>query len=227
MGSTRLPGKSMLKIGDKTLLSLVLDRLNESSMLSHIVVATTNRSEDDILVLESKNERIDVFRGSETDVLHRIAQAAKATKADEVVRVCADNPFLAIGSMDRMIRRHIDAENDLTFNGVHLKGVPPGFVSEVISMKALDAADNLARNSDEREHVTVYFKRNSDQFRIEAFEVLPRLMRSHLQLSIDTEKDLNVVRRVNAVMRADKKFVTAEEIIKVIDENPDLLSPGV
>ena len=54
MGSTRLPGKSMKKIGEKTLLSLVLDRLKESDMLSNIVVATTNRSEDNVLVFESK-----------------------------------------------------------------------------------------------------------------------------------------------------------------------------
>ena len=227
MGSTRLPGKSMQKIGEKTLLRLVLDRLKESDMLFHIVVATTNRAEDDILVLESKKARVGYFRGSDLDVLQRIAQAARANEADVVVRICADNSFLAVGCMDRMIKHHIAVKNDLTYNGVHEKGVPPGFVSEVVSIKALDTADSMAQESDEREHVTLYLKRNPDKFRIEAFEVPHTLRKPHLQLSIDTESDLNLVRRINSVLRIDKRFVSAEEILRVLEERPELLSKGV
>lgn len=227
MGSTRLPGKVMQKIGDKTLLRLVLDRLKESKMLSRIVVATTEKVEDDFIVLESKKAQVDVFRGSDLDVLNRISEAAKEYEADVVVRICADNPFLAIGSMDRMIRHHMELENDLTYNGVHDGGVPPGFVSEVLSMKALDVSDRMAEQADEREHVTVYMKRNPDRFRVEAYQVLPNLRRPHLQLSIDTDQELKLVRRINSVVRVDKRFVSAEEIIRVIDENPDLVSLGV
>ena len=48
-GSTRLPGKVLKEINEKSLLQIHLDRLKKCKLVSEIIVATTTNSEDDIL----------------------------------------------------------------------------------------------------------------------------------------------------------------------------------
>ena len=46
MGSTRLPGKVMKKIMNKTIIEILLHRLSHSCLFSKIVIATTKNKED-------------------------------------------------------------------------------------------------------------------------------------------------------------------------------------
>ena len=55
MNSSRLPGKVLKKIGDKYLIEIMLKRLEQSKMVSEIVVAISNSKGDDIL---EKNKKI-------------------------------------------------------------------------------------------------------------------------------------------------------------------------
>ena len=55
MNSSRLPGKVLKKIGDKYLIEIMLKRLEQSKMVSEIVVAISNSKDDDIL---EKNKKI-------------------------------------------------------------------------------------------------------------------------------------------------------------------------
>ena len=49
MGSTRLPGKVLMKIGNVDVLNLVTSRVRQSNSIDKIIVATTINSEDDVL----------------------------------------------------------------------------------------------------------------------------------------------------------------------------------
>src|SRR5438876_8946204 len=105
MGSTRLPGKVMMKLGRRSLLGYVATRLESASSLDEIVVATTTHFRDDILVHESEALGLNCYRGSESNVLRRYMDAATVFKADIVVRVTADNPFSDPMSIDRVVAR--------------------------------------------------------------------------------------------------------------------------
>src|SRR5436190_16686780 len=93
MGSTRLPGKVMMKLGSRSLLGYVVARLKSAASLDETVVATTTHFRDDTIVQEAECLGLRCYRGSESDVLRRYLDAATAFKADIVVRVTADNPF--------------------------------------------------------------------------------------------------------------------------------------
>ena len=48
-------------------------------------------------------EKVEIVRGSEDNVLGRYALAAERTRADIIVRVCADTPFLDPGFIDHLV----------------------------------------------------------------------------------------------------------------------------
>ncbi|MFM8451649.1 MAG: cytidylyltransferase domain-containing protein [Acidimicrobiaceae bacterium] len=88
----------LAKLGDQELLSWVLSRVCNAEELDQVVLATSTSRDDDKLAELASNFEVLVVRGSQDDVLARFTQAAKESKADLVVRVCADNPFVALFS---------------------------------------------------------------------------------------------------------------------------------
>ena len=93
-GSTRFPNKIMNKIEDETLLSIHINRIKKSKKINSIIIATTNKKNDDIIELESNNLNVSCYRGDEEDVLDRFYHAAKPYNPDFVVRLTSDCPLI-------------------------------------------------------------------------------------------------------------------------------------
>ena len=72
MGSTRLPGKILLSLGNSTVLASVINRVKNSGLINDIIVATSENRIDDLVQLEAIKNNVHVFRGSEENVLSRI-----------------------------------------------------------------------------------------------------------------------------------------------------------
>ena len=160
MGSTRLPGKVLMRLGNRTLLGYLIERLSYARTLSAIVVATTTNRRDDGIVEEARKSGVEYFRGSETDVLERYIQAAKANAAEIVVRVTGDNPFTDPSSIDRVVDQLVDG-----FDYVIEDGLPVGTTGEALTFKALEFIDRVALAARWREHVTLYAKENPNMLR--------------------------------------------------------------
>ena len=94
MGSSRLPGKTLKDVYDEPLIKRVIDRIKCSEKLNKIILATTHNSKDDILVKYARGINIDVFRGSEDNVLERVVLAAEEYSIEHIVELHGDNPFL-------------------------------------------------------------------------------------------------------------------------------------
>ena len=80
MNSTRLPGKVMKKISGKPMLWYVLNSLQYSKTLDHLVVATTKKRVDDQIVELCNKMNISVFRGNEKNVLNLFNYHRKLNK---------------------------------------------------------------------------------------------------------------------------------------------------
>src|SRR5688500_20266571 len=94
MASTRLPGKVLLPLAGRPMLSQMMRRLRSCAALDEVVVATTTSPEDDPIAALGVAEGVRGSRGSESDVLGRIADPAREHRADVVGRVTADWPQL-------------------------------------------------------------------------------------------------------------------------------------
>ena len=115
-GSTRLPNKILKTINNETLLEIHLKRLEKSKLTSEIIVATTDKKEDDLIELVAKKMNLHFFRGSEHDVLDRFYQATKNSKPDYVVRVTSDCPLIDPILIDAIIEQAILQDLDYYTN---------------------------------------------------------------------------------------------------------------
>src|ERR1700741_5503843 len=86
MGSTRLPGKVLQPVAGKPLLWHVLYRLTRCTTLDWIVVATSDNPRVDAIETFCRNDKIDVVRGPEDNVLARFKRAAEYNQAGIIVR---------------------------------------------------------------------------------------------------------------------------------------------
>lgn len=193
MGSERFPGKMLSHLGRQTLLDWVLTRVLQSKNLDQVVLATSTNKQDDQLVAAAKKFQVASIRGSETDVLDRFVLSANETKADLVVRICADNPFVAAEEIDRLILDHQAKTSDYSCNHQQKLGnnYADGFGAEILSAKLLS---ELARNTTEkshREHVTSYIWDNQSKFKINALIAPSDLAFPEVKLDVDTPEDMS------------------------------------
>jgi spore coat polysaccharide biosynthesis protein SpsF len=95
MGSSRLPGKTLKKFLDgESMLDKIIKRISQSEYTSKIIIATTTNPEDDELESYCKENKIDIFRGSDTNVALRVMQAANRFDSNYFYEVLGDNPFI-------------------------------------------------------------------------------------------------------------------------------------
>jgi len=165
MDSTRLPGKALLDLDGTPVLGRVLARLKMSNEIDGIIVCTTTRSIDGPIAEFAITSDVQLIRGDTFDVMDRAKTAAVATKADAIVRISGDSPFIDPDLVDTMVSMHRKSPCDLTTN-VYPRSFPPGMSVEVINAETLDMLDQQALSAANREHITTYFYRHADQFKI-------------------------------------------------------------
>ena len=189
MGSTRLPGKVLMKMGERTMLGYLIERLSTSRTISTLVVATTTHRRDDIIVEEARKLGVECFRGSEDDVLERYIQAARVNNAEIVVRVTGDNPFTDPSSIDRVVGRLVEGydyaiESDL----------PVGTTGEALTFEALEFIDHVAATRRWREHVTLYAKENRHMLRCALLQAPLACSRPDLSFTVDHPAEYEYIR---------------------------------
>ena len=215
MGSTRFPGKTTNKIGEFTLLEWVLLRLKKSKLLNKIILTTSTNKENDELILYAKKLKIDFFRGEEDDVLKRFTKAALKYKPINIVRVCADNPFVDAHEIDKLINFFKMNSCDYAFN--HLdklnSNYADGFGAEITSLENLVRLNRVAKDDDDREHIFNYVWKNQSEFIIKPLIASKDLSFPKLKFDIDTEEDFN---EINDLIKKGVKVETkASDIIKI------------
>jgi spore coat polysaccharide biosynthesis protein SpsF len=189
MGSTRLPGKVLMRVQGKSILARAVERLGAAQALDGVVVLTTTRDEDEVVEMEARRLGVEAFRGPDLDVLARFRLAADCFRPEVIVRATADNPLIDIGSVDRIVRRLIDQGLDYCTE----VSLPIGAATEVMSRDALARVDRLSRQPHHREHVTTYFKEHRGEFRASFLEPPEPLRRPDVRITVDTADDLAYV----------------------------------
>lgn len=203
MGSTRLPGKVLKDLEGEPLLTRVINRLQRAGTIHRVVIATTNKFEDDAIVEVCRDRGWDWFRGSELDVLDRYYKAAVAFQADIVVRVTSDCPLIDPAVVDMVVRQfHLKGDVDYLTNTLPPRTFPRGLDVEVIAFSALKRAWNEATDSSDREHVTPYIYKHPELFRLHGH--YNRTDLSYMRWTVDTEEDLALVRKIYAFFGSDR-----------------------
>lgn len=220
MGSTRLPGKVMLEAAGKPLLRHLLERLSYCQCLDKTIVATTTNGRDDVILDLCNSLQVEVYRGSEYDVLDRYYQVAKAVGITCIVRVTSDCPLIDPELIDDKIAFFRDKLNeyDLITNR-HPLTYADGLDFDLIPLEGLDAAWRTARASHQREHVVPFFWESA--MRVCNFEDPRRLFYSH-RWTLDYREDYELIKSIySALYKTGHRFTTGD-ILEFLAANPNL-----
>jgi glutamate-1-semialdehyde aminotransferase/spore coat polysaccharide biosynthesis protein SpsF (cytidylyltransferase family) len=193
MGSTRLPGKTMMDLAGAPLLYRLLQQLAGAKTVDEIVVATSDDASDDVIETFSAGKGYRVVRGSEQDVLSRYVLAAEHSDADVVVRLTADCPLHSYDTVDEVVQAFLDAKCDYACN-TNPYTRPDGQDVEVFTREVLGRAAAFATEAPDREHVTPWMRRSPDLVRLDVLHRPPH--RASLRWSVDHPDDLEFARSV-------------------------------
>jgi len=94
LSSSRLPRKVLMPfVNNKSILQILIENLLKVFSKDQIILATTKSDIDDELEKFAINNKLNYFRGEESNVLKRFIDCAEHFKVSNIIRVCADNPF--------------------------------------------------------------------------------------------------------------------------------------
>lgn len=213
MGSTRLPGKVLLKIRGQSILCRAIERLQAARVIDGVVVLTTRMGEDDRVADEALRAGADVYRGPALDVLKRFQRASETFAPEVIVRATADNPLIDIGSIDRVVCALRAKRLDWCMEGE----LPVGAATEAITAEALEEADRRATDIRYREHVTLYIKEHPDEFRTATLSAPGPLRRPDVRLTVDTPEDFDYVESLLLRLPEEPHPVELERYLDLIE----------
>ena len=226
-GSTRLPGKVMMKADDKLLMiDYVINQLKHSKLHDEIVVATTNLEQDDVIFDYVTNRNILCFRGDEKNVLERHYQCAKKYAFSTIVRIPSDKPLIDPTIVDSVIEKFQSNSYDylsnffidVNDNDRFIPSYPSGTEVEIFSFTALETAWKNATSEEEKEHVTPYLYSHPEKFNTSTLKSKNNL--SQFRWALDYENDLKLIRII--ISKITKRPILMNDILELFEQEPDL-----
>ncbi len=224
MASSRLPGKVLLPILGRPMLELLIERVKRSKKIDEIVIATTMDASDDILVKKSRDWQVGIYRGSTNDVLDRVLKAAKKHQADIIVELTGDCPLLDPEIIDRAIetfqRNKVDYVANVTLDDSFPRGLDVQvFPKSILAQVARETSDPF-----DREHVSLYIYSHPEKFSLKKIEPHFSNKIPKLRLTVDTERDLELIRRIYHLLYYKNQFFTISDILSLFKRFPQLLT---
>lgn len=219
MGSERMPGKVIKELAGIPSLVHIFNILKETIRIDDFAVLTTFLEEDNVIENICKENSVKVFRGPVNDVLGRFKLAAETLKPERIIRVTGDDPLMDPEIIDKVIEEHCEGDFDYSSN-MEERTYPRGMDTEVIEYKALERSWLSTEDEDEREHVTLFIRRNPQFFKIHSVkkEGLPL---DNLRLCLDTPEDAVLISAIYNNLYKGRP-IKLDEVMEFLEENPEL-----
>lgn len=219
-GSTRLPGKVMMKVLGKPLLEYLIDRVKRAQLLKKIVVATTVLKEDDLIAEFCEAYSIPCYRGAVEDVLGRYLGVAQQFSADVIVRLTGDCPLLDPEVIDKVVASYFRQypKVDYVANTL-IRTYPRGLDVEVFSFESLKIADREAKSTSDREHVTAFIYKHPEQFILSS--VTGEEDKSRFRWTVDTEDDFRLIETLIKAIYPHNPNFTLDDLLSLVQCHPE------
>ena len=195
MSSRRFPGKVLAPFKGQPLIRHVLAAVEYALPSVHIVVATSIERPDDPLASYLSTLGVTVFRGPLDNVFERFRMCVFEHPCDWFLRLSADSPFLD-GCVLQAVVDHVESADCDLVTTIFPRTFPIGQNAELIRVSTFMTIEAGELSADDREHVTTFFYRSPDRFRIVNVESgNPQL--GELSLAVDTVEDLHRLERLS------------------------------
>lgn len=218
LGSQRFPEKVLQTIGGLTVIEHIYTRASQARFVDEVFFVIPETSSDAALKSFLLEKGLKFFEGPESDVLERFGLAARAARAQIIVRITGDCPLVDSSVVDEAIRQFKATSLDYLRTS---EKWPDGLDVEVFSNEALQRAQKEATLDSDREHVTRFF-RESGSFSWGEFDPDPAL--PDVRLTLDYTEDLVVIQRFMDLTQAGRPFVA--ELNRIYKEFPEVFYPN-
>lgn len=238
MGSTRLPEKVMADLDGLPMLAHIIERLSNSTRLDEIVVATTTLDADDVIEELARTHGAGVYRGSEDDILARLAGAVRDSGADILASVTGDNPYIDGRFVDDAITFREDGGYDYV-GSTHMQHsdhwhaeqtFPSGISVQVVLGSAVEEEDGTVTETEARAlGLHAVYGRADDKYQLGAFQAEGRYASCRhpsLRLTVDTPDDLTLARRVYGQLYPQNALFSTVDAINLVASTPEFLVLG-
>lgn len=217
ISSTRLPGKALFSLGNKTVLDWTLSSMKKVPA-DRYFVATDSASFNELAPVARRND-FEIFEGPLEDVLQRFCNLIEYTGADTVIRATADNPFLFYEAASSLLEQYKRRADTSGCDYITYTGLPHGSGIEIFNAKSLLKARDLTDLSYDHEHVGPSLYNHPENFISIMIPASEQWNHPELRTTIDTRRDY---RRALAVVKklGGEGPYTCEQIVNAFnDEN--------
>lgn len=214
--SSRLPKKILLDINGKPLIRILIERISKITSTKKIVVCTTNLKSDDELTRILKKYKINVFRGSNKDILDRLNMAAEKYNAKRFVVVEGDDFFCDL----ELIRKTCDKLTNSDYEFLTWKNLPFGV--SPLGIKT-DKLQYLVKNKSTKNTETGWgrFIIESGFFKVGSLQPEnKKMVRPDIRLSVDYPEDFQLIKKLYENL--PEKFLLLD-IIDLLNKNQEWL----
>jgi spore coat polysaccharide biosynthesis protein SpsF len=211
--STRLPGKALYPINGIPILVFLIRRLKCVSIKGKIIVATTERPEDDPVAAWAEYENVEVVRGETDDVLSRYLKCLEIFPSNIVVRVTGDNPLTDPG----IINLVIDEMGTGNWDYINtINGYPYGAGVDAFKSVIIQDLNKVVHDSAEREHLDLHIHNNKKRFQSCDMAPPDELARDDVRITIDTLEDWQRMEMLLSNIKEPLK-ISLKDVIKRFD----------
>jgi len=203
------------------MLARQLERAKRSQRMDALVVATSDRAEDDPIQTLCEKQGVACFRGNLNDVLDRFYLAAKPYASEHVVRLTGDCPLIDPEVVDATIEFYLQGAYDYASNAQAPYTFPDGLDVEVFRFQHLERAAREAELPSYREHVTPFMSKHPEQFTIGHYTREPSL--GHLRWTVDEPEDFEMVRQIYEALYPINPSFTTRDILALLKESPNMM----
>jgi spore coat polysaccharide biosynthesis protein SpsF (cytidylyltransferase family) len=220
MGSSRVPGKSLVDIHGQPVIERILRNVIRVRGLDAVCLATSSDAIDDPLAAVAKAVGVAVYRGDPARVLDRVHGAALALSAEVIVEIGGDCPFIGPEVLEEPIERFHAGDLDYLCN-YEPPTYPEGFDVNIVGRDALSHAFERAVAPSQRIHPFSYLSFHRDQFRIGNMVWTDGDLSTY-HWSLDYPEDVTFVRAAYAQLLARGLDPGIRSLIRLIAENAEL-----
>lgn len=217
--SSRLPNKMLLPIQGKPVVEHDIERAKQASAPDVIVLCTTKRRKDDVLVDLARKRGIEHYRGSLCDKLDRWLGAAKNFGLDYFIEYDGDDLFcdpelidLAIGQVKKEHCDFLKVPDTLVCGGL----------GPCISVPALERVCQI-KATDDTETVWWNYFTDTGLFQVRDLKLKDQVFHNpKVRLTLDYQEDFDLFKRIFQELNIKDNKIPLRQILQFLNRKPEL-----
>ena len=219
MGSKRLPGKSLLPLGELLLIDWVIRVSKSVKGVDFVILATSQDDNCDELCNHVFDSGIEILRGSENNVLQRYKHAIEKYKLDIAIRITGDDPCHDPILIEEGLKELKNNNYDYLISSSKELPLIDGLIFEIFTRDIFFKMYSAYKNNYEtREHVTAPLRdyiMDCKRGYIHKDFINPKYQDSEEKICVDTLQDINLLNKCWSLRNEDGIYYP--DTLKIIE----------